>query len=786
MSKIIEFFKQKLSITAEDELPSQYIDKITLLQNSIVVPEVFTENIVEQFDAVLEEFGINIKAASFEEIKTSCNILKSFGFEISENNEDVLIEKLEFVTALSKWHGFSSISQISESKLSNLKTIYDAITGVELSNINYDVFNKVRKINLAPIKQLDKLGGEELHKFLEFCKSYGISTNIEISDLTKTSELNEILGILRIDNNWLEDANQKKLETLFKASDITKIGDIKPEYAKSLSVIKKELNFGFSKLSQLELKSYIKLLFSLDLTFTSTVEEIESVAWLGIFKMAFPLVAEEEKEEKEFEEKKLQHLFYVFDIDPKETKKLENLSSNLKKLNLDIRSLDVSEIIKIKWLLQYLDSNPTAEVITDNIKEKFIKIEEFLGADYHIRDMEKINKLARVVGKKKLSDLEVEEISILKLITKELCIDIKNTDISEIQEVVAILSTYGIKFAVKNQSTFSKTWRSEIKAFKDKLSHTKEIFKNFGYYSLTELKGHEIAKFKNILELYQKASFEDFTKDVSENINKFLNNLDLSFRELSSYKLQRITEGFKQIGINLFESMDHLEKYGYFLKEINLDLGKVNSLEGSEIKYTLKMMGVDGDITGEEVREIKCAIEKLHLPQFQEISFREINTLRILGDYIAGKKIELTPKVTCNIGKILHWYKIAFEPPLNTNAEYNRPNKIIMKVKNLQPFKIDLTSNEGVEAKNNLIMYLSILYKDKCHKDTDPRIDYEKELTSMMSLSSQKPDNFIAHADSRKECLKIKDATISEECKAFAKEIENEITQLCPIIHEDL
>ena len=109
-----------------------------------------------------------------------------------------------------------------------------------------------------------------------------------------------------------------------------------------------------------------------------------------------------------------------------------------------------------------------------------------------------------------------------------------------------------------------------------------------------------------------------------------------------------------------------------------------------------------------------------------------------------------------------------------------------MKAKNLQPFKIDLTSNEEVEAKNNLIMYLSILYKDKCHKDTDPRIDYEKELTSMMSLSSQKPDNFIAHADSRKECLKIKDATISEECKAFAKEIENEITQLCPIIHEDL
>ena len=100
MNKIIEFFKQKLSITASEELPSQYVDKITLLQNSIVLPELFTENIAEQLDAMLEEFVINIKLSSFGEIKTSSNILKSFGFEISENNEDALIEKLELVIAL--------------------------------------------------------------------------------------------------------------------------------------------------------------------------------------------------------------------------------------------------------------------------------------------------------------------------------------------------------------------------------------------------------------------------------------------------------------------------------------------------------------------------------------------------------------------------------------------------------------------------------------------------------------------------------------------------------------
>ena len=278
MDKIIEFFKNKLSIAASDELQSQYVDKITLIQSSIILPEVFTENIAEQLDAVLEEFGINIKLTSTEEIKNSCNIFKNFGLKILENNEDDLIVKLELITTLSKWHGFSSISKISEEKLSNLKILYVGLAGKELNNISYDIFNKVRTINLAPIKQLNKLGGEELKRFLEFCKSYGISANIEIAELTKTNELSGILGILRIENNWLEDANQKKLATFFKASGISKISDIRAEYAKSISVIKKEFNFDFGKLSQLKLKSFIKLLSSLNIKFISTAEEIESTA----------------------------------------------------------------------------------------------------------------------------------------------------------------------------------------------------------------------------------------------------------------------------------------------------------------------------------------------------------------------------------------------------------------------------------------------------------------------------------------------------------------------------
>jgi len=898
MSDLVKYFNQKLSIAASEELPSQYVDIITLLQNSIVVPEVFTENIAEQLDAVLEEFSINIKSTSLEEIKTSCHVLKSFGFEISENNEDALIEKLELVTALTKWHGFSSISKISESKLSNLKALYDGLTGTELNNINYEIFNKVRKINLAPIKQLAKLEDEVLKKFLVFCKLYGISTNLEIADLTKTSKLNEILEILKIDNNWLEDTNQKKLVTLFKASGIAKISDIKPEYAKSLSAIKKEFNFDFSKLSQLKLKSKIVQLTGLNLTFISTAEEIESAAHfvsefckiedlnsydaakiakimeaLGVqkrdkketsqviqlmksFGIKFSLsedlenqlvkiqklstilknilnkeiadlsfseikeviklyetfaknqiitasdkdieaikkilqlfpVAKEAAEKAEEMANKLQQIFSTLKIEPKEINKLENLSSNLKKLNLDIWSMDRSEIQKAQELLEYLDSSLATEVITDVKKEKFSKIKEFLGADYHNRDIEKINRLASVIGKAKISDLEALEIPRLKLITSELGIDIRDTHISEIEYMVAILSAYDLKSVGKNQSTLSKMWSGESEALKEKLLQIQEIFKNLGYDSLTEVKGQEKVKFENILELYQKASFQDFTKEVSENINKFLNNLDLSFRELSSYKLKNITEGLKKIGINLFESMDNLEKYEYFLKEINLDLEKLNESTGSKINEILDLFRVDRANIKEEVKMINDAAAKLHLPKFLEIKKDHIEKIKELGEAIAGEAIELTPKVASNIAKILHWYKIAFEMPTSTNVEYHAPDEkgLVDKIKKLQVFKIDLKSEDSVLKKDNMLMHMSHIYKTNCHNDQSEQVNYDKEFNAIMQNSNEKLAQFVEAAENKVECIKIIDHEVSDECKVYFNELNLQIKELCPINHEDL
>ena len=55
-----------------------------------------------------------------------------------------------------------------------------------------------------------------------------------------------------------------------------------------------------------------------------------------------------------------------------------------------------------------------------------------------------------------------------------------------------------------------------------------------------------------------------------------------------------------------------------------------------------------------------------------------------------------------------------------------------------------------------------------------------------MSLENTKLGGFISHADSKKECLKFKDATISAECESFQKEIAQEMAQLCNQYHEDL
>ena len=893
--KILDFFKQKLSIATTDDLLSKYVDKITLIQSCIIIPEAFTENIAEQFDAVLDEFSINIKSSSIEDIKNITAVLKSFALSISEEKEDHLLQKLELITAMSKWHGFASISKVSEEKLSDLKALYSTLAGSELSDISYDVFNKVRKINLAPVKQFAKLSDEELSQFLEFCKSYEINTNLEIADLIKTSELNEILKILKIENSWLTERNQKKLTTLFLASNVTKLTEIKFDYVKAVSTIGKEFNFDFSKLSALKLKSVIKQLSSLKITFNSKAEEIENIAGfvrqfckteelsiydaVGIAKIAEVLgINKRDKKEtrditqlmkshgikfslsedleielekiqklsailngflsrnidqlsylqikevsnlvktfteveiisvsvnvlepikkifrlfstqhqtKEFDAKKLQEILVVLEVELKEVNKIENLSSNLKKLKLDIWSLDKIEIQKIQELFGHLDSSITTEVITSGKIEKFLKIKECLGVNYQIKDIEKINKLAGVVGRDKLSNLEIEDISKIKLITDELGIDIRTIHISEIEQVIGILFAYDIKSAESKQSTLSKIWSGSSQAIKDKLGQIKEIFKKFGYDSLSEVKGQEKVKFENLLELYQKSSFQDINVEVSKNINKFLSSLGLNFKGLSSYKLKSITEGLEQIGINLFDSGSHLENYGYFLKEINLDIEKLDKRTGNKISETLGAFGVNRANIKEEVNMINDAIESLHLPKFLEIKKEQLEKIKELGEAITGEKVELTPKVVCNIGKVMHRYKEIFESPLNMDIKPHEPDEkeLVDKIKELQVFNIDLSSNADVAGKNNLIMNLMHLYKSTCHKDKDGQDGYGKELSAMMSLDKKKLVDFINHAGSKGECFKIKDVAMGKECEIFLREIEMEITGLCPVIHEDL
>ena len=894
MSMLINYFKQKLSIAITEELPQQYADKLQVIKGSLEVPDTLTENTSEQIDAVLEEFNINIKTSSIEETKNSCTILKSFAFVISENNEDALIEKLELVTALSKWHGFSSLNKITESKIKDLKALYISLGDTELNDVNYDLFDKIKAIDLLPVKQVSKLDEGQLKKFLEFCKSYGINAKIKREDLIKTSNLNEILETLKIQDKWLEDSNQKKLAVLLKASNVSEISDIKQEYVKSLSAIKKEFKFDFSKQSQLKLKSFIKILSSLGLTFASEEEKIKSI---GEFINAFCKIEElssydagkiakimkelgvSSRDKKETDEvmqllksfgikfslngdleselekiknlsarfktilnkeivdlssseikevnklcetffakqitttsdieiasikkvfqlfplnkttssldsRSLQQIFSTLEIELRETNKLENLSKNLKKLDLDIWEISRSEIKAIDALFNSLKVNITTEVITDDKKERFIKIKELLGASYEQGEIEKLKKLACTVGKEGIVDLEANEIAKLKIIIDEFGINIKDTHISEIESIALVLSAYDVKSIASHQSTFSKIWSGEDQAIKESLVQIQGVFKGFGYESLAEVKGQEKVKFENLIQLYQKDGFQNFTQEISGNINSFLSNLGLNFRELSSYKLKNITEGLKEIGVSLFESKDHLDQYEYFLKEINLDLAKLTRSEGLRISETLSLLNIDRAKIKEETDIINHVISSMHLPKLAEIKKEQVHKIKEFGEAITGNSVEVTPQIASNIGSVLGYYYVAFEAPNLSNIKYHKPNEdgLLGKVEKMQSFKIDLSNTDDVKIKSNLISYLIILHKDQCNQGSDSWIDYEKEFSGMMSLNSEKLDQLIMHADSRKECLKLK-TVLSEECSIFGKEIENEMAQLCHAAHEDL
>ena len=175
MDKIIEFFKQKLS------LPTTYSEKIGVIKNSINIPTTLSENEKEQLEALLDEYKISIKSTSLSSLQNIGNVLKSFAVKIEENNEDELLEKIELISSITKWHGFNDIEKISQDNLNNLQKLYQELAASNLSEIKYEDFNRIRKIDLLPIKQFTKLSSNDLEQILKFTKSFDITTKISRS-----------------------------------------------------------------------------------------------------------------------------------------------------------------------------------------------------------------------------------------------------------------------------------------------------------------------------------------------------------------------------------------------------------------------------------------------------------------------------------------------------------------------------------------------------------------------------------------------------------------------------
>ena len=269
-------------------------------------------------------------------------------------------------------------------------------------------------------------------------------------------------------------------------------------------------NLSDTQSSQLE--SYISLIEKLTDNNILTVSEVEISQIIEILEL-FPI-----KQASEIDTSNFSKILQALDIKNNQEQELTNLSQNLKALNINIWDTDVKTVQKVSELAIKLDTKLTQEIAQDK-KEKIIKINEYLGDNCHINDLDKITELAKVLDRKSLTELSIEDFEAIKLIASHLKIDITHTHILEISSIAEILTAYDIKSAESQQSTISKIWSGKDKGITDKLDEVTEIFKNFGYDSLDKIKGQEKVKFTNLLNLYKKPGFEDISKEVSGNIN---------------------------------------------------------------------------------------------------------------------------------------------------------------------------------------------------------------------------------------------------------------------------
>ena len=684
---------------------------------------------------------------------------------------------------------------LSANNITKLEDI-DEDKSKALSLINRELKIDINKISVLKLKLIIKLLAnlgvnaskkpQELASIIKFVNEIGGFKNLNRQEAVKVAKVVELIGI-----------DKKESQSISKIIDLIKLAGIVIELDKNLdqeisklerlsAVVKTMSGEEMSELVYLQIKEWINIVEGVSSKKILEAEEEDLKKAKEVLKL-FPIIKDFSEGSNSYN---LAKILPGFGIDIRHGNEVINLSQNIKILGINIWRITESKAKGIKEFLKKLEVEITES--TNQVKlEKAIKINKYLGGKYDVSALENLVELGKIFGKKTISlvgisEIEIDELDFLKVITDHLELKVENAKKSNIKDLSELLRDHNISSAYEDQGILSKIWSGKNKGVTDKIDEIAAIYQSFGYKSLQEIRGEEKIKFYDLISINKRDSINSLTKEVAENIKGFFESLGINIKEESAYRVELIIEGLYQAGVDLFSSKEELAIYSNFVKSLNLKSEEINKIKGREIKEALKQVGYSGNV--QELVEINEGIHSLYLPNILEIKEEQIVKIKEIGEAISGDKQEITPKVLKNIGKIVDMYKIAFEMPASTNVKYHKPDEkgLIDKIKKLQSFKIDLTSEERVDEKNNLIKYLSILYKDKCGKDSDSRIDYEKELTAMMSLSRDKLDNFIDHADSKKECLKIKDATIGQECEEFVKEIENEMMQLCPYIHEEL
>ena len=624
---------------------------------------VATTSVEERIDVVWSKFN----PSTAEEFQSLIVVFKAFGVHFINKSDQQFLYKLYVIERFIEVHGFDNVFDVN-AKIDVLRGLYSSL-GAELSSLTLENLELLQNFSALmssadiskvqcgkltfifkelAIDKLSKWKAHTLENLIFVLNEFGIDlsriTNLElasrasdIKDLGLWSEsLVAIQGriefIKGIKDNLasLNPLEVSKIKALFQALNFN---EIEPS---ALSWFTSKVDFGFKNLNETTFASVRAAQTKLQ---TITTKALKDISEADIDK-AEALLAALGEQVLTITTEKVQTIVKAIPfqsivdvsisadlIDVLKTFKLDIMKGDtefkntrmfLASFGIELLSLSSYEARSLALTTQSFGGLKSKAILTDTIStfgyKSLLEIDE--------TELSKLGLMAKIVGVKKVPNLEGYNLKHMKIISNSLNFNIPEVAESDLQHLQSLLDKLKFQDTAKEQGWFSYLTQGEEAALQSKLDEIKHKSLALGFENIFAF---DYDKVESCLAHFGKS----FTTVATAELSKFTKSLQIFGFDLHdgySYQINSAIALFKTFHANPF-ALSAIELAN--LKALLAD-SSISSFDSSDMQFMKQVLDNYSiripENCSDKLQELKSNLSKLGLSLVFDAESREIMT----------------------------------------------------------------------------------------------------------------------------------------------------------------